>query len=131
MHHEAHLVFDAVKGLQGLPREWEILLETNGFTQEDLLAGSDEVLQVLYFQNQTLGYKGKPSTILAHAKPTALPDDLTEVKVEEIVNSTVSDPSDLYSVTLFLIRRSHDPLLRVPLELCTWDGRWQPIGRWL
>jgi len=99
--HNMHLEFDKLEGFKGLPREWQLLLEANQFTQSDLLSSSHEVLQILYYQNRSLGYKGdgvEKSGGFEPAKPIPLPNMSEKMpKLVEIVNNR-DDPTKLYQI---------------------------------
>jgi len=47
--HNIHVDYNSVTGFEGLPREWEIILQSSGITKEDVVENSDAVLDVLDF----------------------------------------------------------------------------------
>ncbi|KYR02644.1 myosin heavy chain kinase [Tieghemostelium lacteum] len=47
--HNIHVDYNSVTGFEGLPREWEVSLQTSGISKEDVIAHSDVVLDVLDF----------------------------------------------------------------------------------
>ncbi|EGC36783.1 hypothetical protein DICPUDRAFT_31335, partial [Dictyostelium purpureum] len=47
--HNIHVDYNTVTGFEGLPREWEIILQSSGITKEEVCANSEAVLDVLDF----------------------------------------------------------------------------------
>jgi len=50
--HDVHVNFNVETGYEGLPPEWETLLKSAGFSESEVMANPDEVLDVLKFNDQ-------------------------------------------------------------------------------
>eukprot|EP01132_Coremiostelium_polycephalum_P005425 gene5425-6767_t len=51
--HNIHVDYNSVTGFEGLPKEWEVILQTSGISKDDVVEHSDVVLDVLDFH---MGY---------------------------------------------------------------------------
>eukprot|EP01095_Lingulamoeba_sp_RSL-Kostka_P011926 TRINITY_DN464_c0_g2_i3.p1 TRINITY_DN464_c0_g2~~TRINITY_DN464_c0_g2_i3.p1 ORF type:complete len:497 (-),score=192.33 TRINITY_DN464_c0_g2_i3:35-1525(-) len=98
VQHEIHVDFSTQTGFSGLPKEWEISLTNNGFTHEDVKAHSEDVLNVLEFNDKYNENKNKnqqmgqlPENI---PKEQPLPEEVS-LTLDELVSK--EDPTVIYS----------------------------------
>ncbi|KAN0025603.1 hypothetical protein ACTFIU_002042 [Dictyostelium citrinum] len=87
--HNIHVNYHSVTGFEGLPKEWEVILQSSGITREDVVEHSEVVIDVLDFhmqqqqqqaqqEQQALMQKqmqqsGIPAHMLNNPKPPTIP----------------------------------------------------------
>ncbi|KAK5577799.1 hypothetical protein RB653_002747 [Dictyostelium firmibasis] len=87
--HNIHVNYHSVTGFEGLPKEWEVILQSSGITRDDVVEHSDVVIDVLDFhmqqqqqqaqqEQQALMQKqmqqsGIPAHMLNNPKPPTIP----------------------------------------------------------
>ncbi|KAN0035577.1 hypothetical protein ACTA71_004857 [Dictyostelium dimigraforme] len=87
--HNIHVNYHSVTGFEGLPKEWEVILQSSGITREDVVEHSEAVIDVLDFhmqqqqqqaqqEQQALMQKqmqqsGIPAHMLNNPKPPTIP----------------------------------------------------------
>ena len=101
VQHNIHVDFKSATGFEGLPHEWEVMLQSSGITKDDVLENPETVLDVMNFEAKKQGLATQPLH-LANAAPKAPQqaqvDDFPEDKPTSI-NDLISkeDPNGLYS----------------------------------
>ncbi|GAM19688.1 hypothetical protein SAMD00019534_028630 [Acytostelium subglobosum LB1] len=71
--HNVHVDYNSITGFEGLPREWEVVLQSSGITKEDVVEQPQAVLDVLDFHlgsmNNQHGTKPMPPKPQFQAQP--------------------------------------------------------------
>jgi len=91
VHHGIHVDFNSTTGFSGLPREWEVMLQTSGIDKNDVVNNSQAVLDVLEFAEKNVGI-AKDTKQRDLSKPTV---EIKEYELSELVNK-VDNPRELY-----------------------------------
>ncbi|EGG21282.1 hypothetical protein DFA_01163 [Cavenderia fasciculata] len=67
--HNVHVDYNSITGFEGLPKEWEVVLQSSGITKEDVVEQPQAVLDVLDFHLGNMGM-AKPSQTTLVGPPT-------------------------------------------------------------
>jgi len=91
VQHRIHVDFNSETGFSGLPSDWEAALKSSGITKEDVLNNSEEVLNLLQFNDQLLHNEQNA----AANPPTELPEE-SPLTLDQLISK--DDPTKIYTV---------------------------------